>query len=336
MLDVVLDAFAAGRDHDRVTRRVLGVEQPDLAGELAAERDHDRLLVAGQVDADPEPLVRLFHHQHVIGRAEGVPPDLVRAPGVVDLGVEDRRTVGGPGRAVVHLGQLVRQQLAGVEVLDPQREPLVALEVDGVRQQAPVGGYVDGAEREELGVAGHLVAVEHDLFARDLAVGGRWLVAVHLDPAVQRVLLALDRARVVPVPAAPGRNAQVGLQRPVRDLLEDCLTQRFQVRRPRLGVRVLGPQVPQHLVIALVPQPLVLVDEHITVMHPLNRLPRSNRRRHRRRNLRHAARLPASPRTARPPPPAATPRCGRVRRNRAGHPVLRSARGPRRPPGQLR
>ena len=182
VLDVVLDAFAAGRDHDRVTRRVLRVEQPDLAGELAAERDHDRLLVAGQVDADPEPLVRLFHHQHVIGRAEGVPPDLVRAPGVVDLGVEDRRAVGGPGRAVVHLGQLVRQQLAGVEVLDPQREPLVALEVDRVRQQAAVGGDVDGAEREELGVAGHLVAVEHDLFAGDLAVGGRRLVAVHLAP----------------------------------------------------------------------------------------------------------------------------------------------------------
>ncbi len=140
------------------------------------------------------------------------------------------------------------------------------VEVGRVREQPAVGGDVHGAEREELRVARDLVPVEQDLLAGNLAVGGRRLVAVHLHPAADRVLLPLDRAGVVPVPAAPRRHAQVGLQSAIGDLLKDCLPQRFQVRGTGLGVLVLGPQIPKHLVVALVPQPLVVVDKGVAVV----------------------------------------------------------------------
>ena len=147
VLDFVLDALATGRDDDRISGRVVRVQQPDLAGQLAAEGDLDRLLVAGQSDADPEPLVRLVHHQDVRRvRAERVPPDLERPPGVVHFRIEDGRAVGGPGGPVVHVRQLVGQQFAGAQVLDPQREPLVSDQVGRVGQQPAVGGDVDGAE----------------------------------------------------------------------------------------------------------------------------------------------------------------------------------------------
>ena len=55
--------------------------------------------------------------------------------------------------------------LAGVEVLDPQRVALVALDVDGVGEQRAVGADLERAEREELVALGLDVAVEQHLLA---------------------------------------------------------------------------------------------------------------------------------------------------------------------------
>ena len=112
VLDAVLDALAARRDQARRAGRVVGRDEPDLAGDLAAGVDDQEPLAAGQLDADPEPLVGLLVDQRRRSRggAEHVPPHPVRAPGVVDGGVEQRATVGRPGRAVEHARDLVGQQ----------------------------------------------------------------------------------------------------------------------------------------------------------------------------------------------------------------------------------
>src|SRR5439155_3588743 len=107
VVDVQLDTLAAaGAEHDRVGGRVVGGQVADLAGDLAVGFDQDVPLGAGQRDPGPEPLVG-FGEDHLVGAgggADGVPPHLVGAPGVVDGQVEQRGGVGGPGAAVEDVG----------------------------------------------------------------------------------------------------------------------------------------------------------------------------------------------------------------------------------------
>ena len=82
--------------------------------------------------------------------AEPVPPDLVGAPGVVDGRVVDVGAVADQVDAAEDAGDLVGQQLAGGEVLDPHGVALVAGGVGGVGEQVAVGADRRAAEREEL------------------------------------------------------------------------------------------------------------------------------------------------------------------------------------------
>jgi hypothetical protein len=271
VLHVVLDPFSPRSHHDRLAGGVVGVEQPDLAGQLAAEGDLDRLLVAGQVHADPEPLVRLGQHQDVLAGAQRVPPDLERPPGVVDPGVEDGGAVRGPGGAVVDVRELVRQELARGQVLHAQGEPLVTHQVDGVGEQPSVRGHVDGAEREELGVAGNDIAVEQHLLAgiSPSVAGGsspsartRQVIAYCL-PSTVRCSTSGCRAGW----AHSGRSAGSARRSPRR---LPPATVPGAPCAPRC--RRSRPQVVEHLRAGLVPQPLVVVDEDIAVMGAVDRL----------------------------------------------------------------
>jgi hypothetical protein len=275
VLDGVLDALAPRRDRHRFDVRRVGGDRQHLAGELAVDVDEDEALRAGQFDADPEALVRLLVHDLVVGgrRAERVPPDPVRAPRVVDREVEQRRTVGRPRRAVERVLDLVGQHLAGGQVLDPQREALVAGEVGGVRETPAVRRDVEGTEREELGVAGQHVAVEQHLLAgqRTAFAERRRVGVVHggRDAAVDAVLLAFLGTRVVPVRTFAGGYRQVGLLGPGLDLAEQRLAQRREVRGRGLGVRVLGLQVRDRLRVLFVGKPRVLVDDRVAVVGAL-------------------------------------------------------------------
>ncbi len=285
VLDRVLDAVPARRHHGELARRVGGVQQPDLAGQLARAGDHQVALAAGQADADPEPLVGLLEHDHVArGRgADQVPPDPVGPPGLVHRDVEQRRAVGRPRAAVERAGDLVRRDLAGGQVLDPHGEPLAALEVGRVRELAAVRADVERAQREELAVPRELVPVEQDLLAVQRAavgpvIGGRGVAGLDRAAALHRVLLALDRPRVVPPAALAVRHRQVGLLGPGLDLVEDRGPQALLARRQRLGVGVLRLQVGDGLRVLLVRQPRELVHEGVPVVDPLARHPPHLRR----------------------------------------------------------
>ena len=95
VLDAVLHALAARQHHAPRTGRVGRVQQPGLAGDLAAHGDVQVALAAGEPHADPEPLVGFLVHDHVVIRrgADHMPQHPVRPPGVVDGHVEQRRAV---------------------------------------------------------------------------------------------------------------------------------------------------------------------------------------------------------------------------------------------------
>ena len=274
VLHRVLDALPP-RQHDPWRRhRLGGVQQPHLARQLARRRDAQVALAAGQPHPDPVPLVAFLQHDHVVGDrgTHQVPPHPEGAPGRVGRGVEQRRTVLGPGAAVVGVGDLVRGGLPGHQVLDPQRVAFRAGEIGRVGKHPAVRADAERAEREERRVPGQLVAVEQDLLA------GQRPVLVHRRrgglprqrgaPAVQRVLLALDGPGVVPPVPLAGRHRQVGLLGTALDLAEDRLAEPGLARGHRGGVGVLGLQVGDRLRVVLPGQPGVLVHDGVTVVGP--------------------------------------------------------------------
>ncbi len=154
----------------------LGVEHVVLAGGLGAGDHDDEPVGAGASDADPEPLVGLVEDELVVGLplAEAVAPDLVGAPGVVDGRVVEVLAGAVPGRPAEHAVDLVVEQLAGVEVLDPDRVALVADDVDGVGQQPAVGADARAAEGEEVVTVGEVVEVEQHLLPGQRRAGRGW------------------------------------------------------------------------------------------------------------------------------------------------------------------
>src|SRR5215469_11852050 len=95
MVDVVLHAVAPRDGDPELAGRVIGVEQPGLAGELAVRRDDQVALTAGQRYPGEEPLVGFLEYDPVLsdGGADQVPPDPVRPPGIIDGHVEQRRSI---------------------------------------------------------------------------------------------------------------------------------------------------------------------------------------------------------------------------------------------------
>ena len=267
----VVHALAARRHHGELSRRRGRVQQPHLAGQHAGRPDRQVALAAGQAHVDVEALVRLLEHHGVRLRrgADPVPPDPVRPPGVVHGRVEHGGAVQGPRAAGVGVRDLVRQRGPGGQVLDPEREPLVAREVGGVRQPALIRAEPEHAEAEEVVALSEFVAVEQHFFAVErLAAGGHRrddLAGPDRAAAMHHVLLALDRPGVVPPVALAHRDGQVALLRARLDLGEDLVAQRAQVGRYRVGVGVLGHQVADRVRVVLVREPGVLIDHGVAV-----------------------------------------------------------------------
>src|SRR5699024_12040335 len=90
---------------------------------------------AGGANAGPEALIFLAVDQLILldGGAESVAPDLVRAPGGVDLLVVDR-VAANPGRAVEDIRDRLPNLLTGGQVAEVHGEALVTGGVDGVGQ----------------------------------------------------------------------------------------------------------------------------------------------------------------------------------------------------------
>ena len=287
VVERVLEVLGARRED---LPRAVGVERVEgavLRGGLRARGDHQEAVAAAAAHADVEPTVGLVVDQLVVDLvgAERVPPDLVGAPGVVDGRVVEGLARGVPGDTAEHAGDLVVEQAAGAQVLDPDDVPLVAHDVDRVGQQVPVEADAGAAEGEVLVALRELVEVEQHLLAgQGRLVGGAVLGRLgrgpvvggaHRHPAAGAVLAALEGPAVVPVAAVAGRHRQVGLLGACLDLAEDRRAQVGQVRGALLGPGVLRLEVGQDLGRVLVAQPVVLVGARAAVVLGGDRTARS-------------------------------------------------------------
>ena len=294
-LDVVFDPLAPRGDDAQRAGRVREVEEAMLTRRPRARHDDEPALVPRRGDAEPEALVGLGEDPDVradVG-AHLMAPHLVGSPGLVDPGVEDVASVAGPDHPVADVTHRVVEDLARRDVANPQGEPLVAAQVEGVGEAGAVVTHLARADGEELAVAGLDVAVEEDLLPgrgrrrldparlgprrrlwplrrlsslRRLGQLGARLTRHDPDPRPDRILLPLHGAPVVPPAAVGDGHAEIALLRACLDLLEEPRAQRLQRRGHRLGVGVLGAQVGQHLLVARVGQPRVDVVELVTVV----------------------------------------------------------------------
>ena len=227
-------------------------------------QDVEEALRAVRAHADAELLVLLLEDQDVLGcvRAHLVAPDLVGPPGVVAADVE-QVVIAGPGRAVEDALDDVREQLAGLQVLDAQVEALVAGGVHRVGQEAAGGGDRGGADGEEFVAFGELVGVDKHLLPghllRDLGWGPG--VVGGGDAAREGVVLALDGAAVVPPVARALRHGHIRFLHARLDLAVDRVGQIAQERGGLLSGGVFRLQVRDRLRAVFVAQPLVVVHE---------------------------------------------------------------------------
>ncbi len=293
VVGVVLEVALARQEDAERERGIRRVRVAHLGGHRAAREDGDVLLVLGGADARIEAVVVLLVDERVLRRvgAEHVAAHAPREQRLrVLLQVQDAAAVGGPGEVGLDVLDPVRQQLAGREVLDPQRVLPAADRILGEREQVVVRRDRGGAHLEEAVALRHPVDVEHDLLGRVQRAG---------LARIDRVFLAGLVARVVPVAAQAVRHGRVVLLDAPDDLAVDLFLERIGVRRHRRLVGVLGLEVADHLGIGarVVAQPVVLVGAG-TVRRLDDVGPDGCDRRHR-RGLRHARGLRPGRRVAR-------------------------------------
>ena len=143
VLHRVFDALDAWCDTAEFTRRIGGVEHEALGRDLRSRHDHQVLVAARGTHANPVPLVGLVEYLDVVGaRPDVVAPHRIRTPCGVDRLIEHVLGVERPRRPARGVGDDVGKQVAGLEVLEPQRVSLVTDDVGAVCE--PLAVVTDG------------------------------------------------------------------------------------------------------------------------------------------------------------------------------------------------
>ena len=141
VVDVVLHALTPLGDELGLGLGRAEVEGTDLGRRLRGGADEQEAAAGDMSRPTQYRSSGLGEDGRVGGRvgAQPVSAHLVRAPRVVNDRVEDGAPVGGPGGRVEDAWHFIGKQLAGANVLDPQREPLVTDGVDREGEQVAVG-----------------------------------------------------------------------------------------------------------------------------------------------------------------------------------------------------
>ncbi len=140
VIGVVLEVALASDEHLERRRRATpaGMHRVSLDTVLLDANAEERVVLRAR-DAHVEALVELLVHEDVRGR---IGPDDMTLDALgeqrlrVDLDVEDRLVVGGPGDVARRAGQLLRIELAGRDVLELDD---VLAAADGVGRSTPAG-----------------------------------------------------------------------------------------------------------------------------------------------------------------------------------------------------
>ena len=218
--DIIFDIRFARDERAELALRGVGGQHEHLGGGFGTGADDDVALVEAQAHTEPEPLVVLPEHLHVVGyrRADLVPAHRTGPPCVVEHGVEHPLRVrrdACAGDALKHLGQL----RAALQVPDAEVIALVAADVDAVEHPATVAAQVHAADLEEVMSLGFPVRVEHHLFAghgsglaQRVDVGrGPVVLTADRQATLHRILRPFARAREIPVAVHARGHGHVGL-----------------------------------------------------------------------------------------------------------------------------
>ena len=140
-------------------------------------------------------------------------PHLVGTHRDIGADVEASSQIAGPREPVRDVLDAVGQILAALEISEAQRVALAAVHVGRIHQETMIGRHLEPAEREIVVTAGECVLVEQHLLGAARAGA----------PAMDDVLLALDRAgEVLPRPVGH-RRGLVGLLDAAADLAVDAV-----------------------------------------------------------------------------------------------------------------
>ncbi len=152
---------------------------------------------------------------------------------------------------------MFRQQPARPQILHAEHETLIAGVIHRVRQQSPVGAWLDHADFAEAVARGQGIDIEQHFLGR---------VGRPVPAAVHGVLPAGLGARVVEILAALLGHGAVLFLYPRLHLAEEHSLQFARLRHHRLGVGVLGFEIIEHKCIAPVAEPVVVVHACVAVL----------------------------------------------------------------------
>ena len=254
-IDIVFDALAARGDQDLLAGRVVGAHQPHFAGLVVAGGDDQPVFLRGNARPDPETVVlRLAIELDILAyrRSQNMQRRIVHAPIVVGDAIDQPAILHDPDEAGQRAGDCVGQQLAGLQILDPDVEPLGAVVVGRIGEIAPVVAHREGAEAEIFLALGERVLVEDQL-----RIAARHRLAVIF--AIFRAFLEFGPVEIV---ALPLRNGGIVLLDPRLHLFEQRIDQLLLRLHLRFEPGVLGVQIGEHIRvidrgIGLVVQPVV-------------------------------------------------------------------------------
>ncbi len=262
LVDIVLYPLDARFHEDLLAQRIVCGEEADLAGLMVAAADQQPFLVRGERGSDAESFVVLVVEFDVVFQrlAQPVQTGIVDPPLLGGQRVDQRLVVRHPDEAGQSAGDLIRQELAGGQILDPRREAFRAVVVHRIGQQPAVGAGGDGAQVEVF------LALRQRHFVEDQFVG-----AAVVDRAdgtappllVFRALLELDPVEPVAVLL---RHRLIGFLDAGPHFLEQRVDLPLAPCHPRFEPAIFRFQVLQHglvgdLRITGIAQPCIIVGD---------------------------------------------------------------------------
>jgi hypothetical protein len=188
-----------------------------------------------------EALVVLGEDEDIVLRfgAELMPPDLVGTVQGVGDDVEERPRAGRPGQLVVGALDALGQVGAAGQIAHPELVDLVAVEIDRVREQPPVGADLADPEGDVTTGAGGVV--QQEVFVEEYLRR-----AVRAGPAELLVLAARDRPGEIGVTAAAPADRLLRLGRPPDELSRQLFPQPAERFGLLVVVGPLGREVVPH------------------------------------------------------------------------------------------
>mmetsp|Transcript_24249 Transcript_24249/g.38419 ORF Transcript_24249/g.38419 Transcript_24249/m.38419 type:complete len:242 (+) Transcript_24249:38-763(+) len=183
-------------------------------------------------------------------------PKLIRSPRVIKLDVIHGAIVIAPRYRAADVFNLIREQLASVQVFEHQVIVLIAFLICAIRQNIMVRRHIIGSHTHELFAFGQVIHVQHNLlvsFLQFMLGSNQWF------PAIDRVRFACFRARIIQIVVSLCRHCAVVLHDASQYLFVQHLLQMLGVLHFGVSVRVFRLEVRDCFGTLFVAKPCIIV-----------------------------------------------------------------------------